>query len=411
METDLIIIGGGAAGMAAALFAKRAGARVLLLEHNEKLGKKIYITGKGRCNVTNLCGQEEFLSQVPRNPRFLFAALSFLSPEKLRELLHSLGCPTVVERGQRVFPVSQKASDVTKALASELSNDDIRFHARVTAFLIEDGKILGVKLESGQELLADAVILATGGLSYPVTGSTGMGHAMLADCGHAITPLSPSLTGFDTRDEWAKDLQGLTLKNIALHAAWGRKSKYSEQGELLFTHFGVSGPLTLSLSSHLAGSDVKEARVWLDLKPALTQETLHNRLQEDIRQNGKKALSSLLPSYMPASLAAVFPQVIPLDAQKPLHQMTGAERAAMVEGLKHLPLNLLAHRSFKEAVVTRGGVDVRQVNPSTMESKLVKGLFIAGELLDVDAMTGGFNLQIAFSTGALAGHSAATNKT
>lgn len=408
MTTDILVIGGGPAGLMAALFAKAEGARVLLLEHNEKLGKKLYITGKGRCNVSNLCQIEDFLKQVPRNPRFLYAALSFLPPDKLRELLHSLGCPTVVERGNRVFPESQKASDVTRALSNKLDSREIRLKTRAVSLLAGNGKAEGVVLEDGEEIRAHAVVLATGGLSYPLTGSTGIGHRLAEMAGHAIMPLSPSLTGFDTRDEWPRKLQGLTLKNVSLQASWGRKGRFREQGELLFTHFGISGPLALSLSAYLAGSDVKAAEVWLDLKPALDEATLQTRLADEITSFGRRSLGSLLTGYLPASLAAVFPGITGLPEAKTLNQLSAAERSLMIKSLKHLPVALLSHRPFSEAVITRGGVDVKQVNPSTMASRLMEGLYFAGEILDVDALTGGFNLQITFATGALAGHSAAT---
>ncbi len=406
---DVLIIGGGAAGLMAALAAKEQGKSLLLLEHNEKLGKKIYITGKGRCNVTNLCEVEDFLKQVPRNPRFLYAALNYLSPQGLIDKLENYGCPTVVERGKRVFPESQKASDVTKALASALSPGEVRLNTRVSDLLIKEGRVKGVKTDKGEEILANTVLIATGGLSYPVTGSTGIGHKLAREAGHTVTPLSPSLTGFNTRDEWPKALTGLSLKNVAINAAWGKKSKHQEQGEMLFTHFGISGPLCLTLSSLLAGTNVMEAEVFLDLKPALSRETLQKRLEGDILSFGRKTLSSLLPSYLPASLAALFPQIVGLNGQKPLNQLSAGDREAILSGLKRLPLRLSSHRAYTEAVVTRGGVSVKEVNPSTLMSKLVDGLYFAGEILDVDAFTGGFNLQIAFSTGALAGKSAANH--
>ena len=409
---DVIIVGGGPAGMTAALFAKTQGARILLLEHNEKLGKKLYITGKGSCNVTNLCEREEFLSQVPRNPQFLYAALAFLSPQRLCDWLSSLGCPTVVERGRRVFPASRKASDVTRALAAGLKTNEVRYHARVQELFVTDGQIGGVRLENNEVIQAGAVVLATGGLSYPSTGSTGLGHAMAQLVGHAVSrPLLPSLTGFDTIDEWPKRLQGLTLKNVKLLASWGKRSRFEEQGEILFTHFGVSGPLVLSLSSYLAGQDLSGVQVAIDLKPALTHEVLQKRLEEEITDHGKRTLGRLLTDYLPASLAAVYPDVIGLPAGKVLNQLTRLERAGFVEGLKRLPVRLRAHRPFSEAVITCGGVMVSQVDSSTMASKLIAGLYFAGELLDVDALTGGYNLQIAFSTGALAGYSAASRIT
>ena len=354
MTADVLIAGGGAAGLMAALFAKRAGASVLLLEHNEKLGKKIYITGKGRCNVTNLCDREEFLSNVLRNPRFLYAALEFLSPDKLVSLLSDLGCPTVTERGKRVFPKSQKASDVTKALASVLKDSEIRLNTRVTGVEAADGQVTGLRLSSGETLTGKALVLATGGLSYPVTGSTGDGYRFAGEMGHSINPLSPSLTGFDTADSWPKALQGLTLKNIALHASWPRKGSFAQQGELLFTHFGISGPLALSLSGHLAGLDLAAASVHLDLKPALSDAVLRQRITKDVREQSRRTLGSLLREYLPASLAEIFPDMLGLDSQTVLNQFTAKDRETLVSGLKNLPIRLAAARSFREAVVTRG---------------------------------------------------------
>ena len=405
---EIVIVGGGPAGMTAALFAKMQGARILLLEHNEKLGKKLYITGKGSCNITNLCEREEFLAKVPRNPRFLYAALTFMSPQRLCNWLNFLGCPTVVERGRRVFPASRKASDVTRALASGLETDEVCYHARVQELLVANGRIYGVRLENNRIIYAGAVILATGGLSYPTTGSTGLGHNMALRAGHAVSPLLPSLTGFDTIDEWPKHLQGLSLKNVKLMASWGKKKKFEEQGEMLFTHFGISGPLVLSLSSYLADQELSSTQVAIDMKPALTREMLQKRLAEDIMNHGRRTLSRLLTDYLPASLATVYPDIVGLSGEKVLNQLTSQERTDFVEGMKCLPVRLRARRPFSEAVITCGGVKVSQVNSSTMASKLIKGLYFAGELLDVDALTGGYNLQIAFSTGALAGHSAAS---
>ncbi len=402
---DIIVIGGGPAGMAAALYAKQGGASVLLLEQNEKLGKKLYITGKGRCNVTNQASHEDFLANVPRNPRFLHAALSFLSPDDLREWLRRLGCETLVERGQRVFPVAQKASDVIKAFSRGFASDEVRLHTQVLEITAAEDQVTGVMLADGSHLEAGMVILATGGVS--VTGSRGEGHRMARNLGHGVGELLPALVGLEAEDGWIPALKGLSLKNAALHAAAGGKTRFSEQGELLFTHTGISGPLALSLSSQLAGTNWQAMEVWIDLKPALGRDTLLNRLSRDIREKGRKQLSSLLPEYLPASLAKAFPQIAGLDGTKQLSQLTGSERGQVADTLKRLPLHLTGPGPLAEAVVTRGGVSVRDINPSTMASKRVEGLYFAGEIIDVDALTGGFNLQIAFSTGALAGASAA----
>jgi len=405
---DVLIIGGGPAGMTAAAFAKAAGARVLLIEHNEKLGKKLYITGKGRCNLSNLCELEEFLEHVPRNPRFLYAALDFMPPQKLRDWLDILDCPSMVERGKRVFPVSQKASDVTRALAGNLLEKEFRLKTKAVSLMIQEGRINGVRLSSGDEIHASAVVLATGGLSYPLTGSTGDGHQLAIEAGHRVSELYPSLTGLETEEEWPRNLQGLTLKNVnvTLSSRWPEKGRFREQGEVLFTHFGVSGPLVLMLSSYLSGLPIKDIEASIDLKPAVEEAVLSRRLESDAAQGGRKSLQGLLHEYMPSRLAALFPEIAGVPGTKPVSQLSAQERERLVFRMKHLSLHISRLRPFSEAVITRGGVNVKEVNPSTMESRLVKGLYFAGELLDVDALTGGFNLQIAFSTGALAGHSA-----
>jgi len=403
----VLVIGGGPAGMAAALFALRAGAQVTLLERNDKLGKKLYITGKGRCNVTNVAEGEDFLAQVPRNPRFLYASLGFLSTEGLRALLRELGCDTVAERGGRVFPAGQKASDVTRALARGLAGADIRLGARVASLRALDNGGFEVMLEGDEPLQADTVVIATGGLSYPVTGSTGDGHTLARAAGHRVTDTHPALVPLETADDWARPLQGLALKNVALTARRGKKTLFSEQGELLFTHFGISGPLVLSMSSVLAGLPLKEVICAIDLKPAVPAQELEQRLARLLAEGGRRPAASLLPQLMPRSLAQAFPQVCPVDLQKACSQITADERRQIVQALKAIPVRLTVARPMAEAVVTRGGVDVRDVDPSTMMSRRVPGLFFAGEVLDVDAFTGGYNLQIAFATGALAGHRAA----
>lgn len=406
-QHQILVIGGGAAGMLAALFAAREGARVLLLERNEKLGKKIYITGKGRCNVTNLCDTEEFLRNVPRNPRFLYSALGLLAPDQMLSLLEDLGCQTKVERGRRAFPVSDKASDVTRALERGLkaAGVEIRLHARVKQLLIEENKAAGVQLENGETIPASAVIVCTGGLSYPSTGSDGDGLRMAEETGHDLIPCRPSLVGIKTKEAWPMELQGLTLKNVCLSGRSCGKIIYSELGEMLFTHFGVSGPLVLELSSHLPEN--KPTEMLLDLKPGLTEEQLAARLARELAAAGKKQLSTVLQTLLPKAFAAIFPRLCGVDGAMPCSQVSAKARAAIVHALKALPLTPLALRPMTEAIVTRGGVNVRMLAPGTMESKKIAGLYFAGEMVDVDAHTGGYNLQIAFSTGALAGKSAA----
>ena len=405
---DVLVVGGGAAGMAAAVFAARSGARVLLLEKNEKLGKKVYITGKGRCNLTNDCSRDEFLSQVPRNPRFLYSALSCLSPRDMMSLLEEAGCPVEVQRGRRVFPRSEKASDVTRALASCLQSAGvrIRLNAEVAGLERSGDRITGVRLAGGEQIQADAVILCTGGLSYPATGSTGDGYRFAADAGHTVLPASPVLVGLETKEDWPRLLQGLSLRNVTLTLSRGKKELYSELGEMLFTHFGVSGPLVLEASCHLPDPP-DSASLSIDLKPGLTAEQLDARLLRDFAAAGKKLLRSELGTLLPARLAEMFPERCGLPASLPCSQVTAVQRRRLVETLKSLPLSVRVPRPLSEAVVTRGGVSVREIDPATMRSRLIPNLFFAGEVIDVDAHTGGFNLQIAWSTGALAGRSAA----
>ncbi|MBR2602119.1 MAG: NAD(P)/FAD-dependent oxidoreductase [Clostridia bacterium] len=407
---SVLIIGAGAAGLMAAVFAAGAGAEVTVLERNEKPGKKIYLTGKGRCNVTNDCTMEEFLREVPQNPRFLYSALSFFSPEDMKNLLAENGCPTVTQRGRRVFPATEKASDVTRTLVrvAQQRGTRILLNQRVKRLLIgEAGRVTGVETEDGAQRAADAVILATGGVSYPATGSTGDGYRFAAEAGHTVLPAMPSLIGLESKEAWPRELQGLSLKNVRITLKKGKKSLYSEQGEMLFTHFGFSGPLILEASCHLP-ADIRDCMLELDLKPGLTREQLDARLQRDLEAGSRKQIRNILPGLMPGSLAEIFPSICGLPAELPCNQVTASQREVLVNRMKTLPLDISGRRPIAEAVVTRGGVSVKEVNPGTMESKLIPGLYFAGEILDVDAHTGGYNLQIAFSTGALAGNSAAT---
>ena len=405
--SEIVVIGGGAAGMMAAVFAARAGGNVTLLEKNEKLGKKVYITGKGRCNLTNDCDMDGFLAQVPRNPRFLYSALNFFSPRDMMNLLEENGCPVTVQRGKRVFPASEKASDVTKALASLLRglNVRIRLNSTVRRLKTDSGRITGAELADGSFLTADAVVIACGGLSYPSTGSTGDGYRFAEALGHTVIPPSPVLVGLETEESWPRTLQGLSLRNVVLTLRTGKKTLYTELGEMLFTHFGISGPLALEASCHLPDPPGGTA-ISVDLKPGLTREQLDTRIRRDFSEAGKKQLKSVLPGLLPSSLAEIFPVLCGIDASLPCSQVTAAQREKLLDTLKALPLTVRAPRPVDEAVVTRGGVSVKEIEPGTMRSRLVSNLFFAGEMIDVDAHTGGFNLQIAWSTGALAGASA-----
>ena len=403
----MAVVGGGAAGMMAALFSARAGAKTVLLEKNEKLGKKVYITGKGRCNVTNACeSTEDFLREVPRNPRFLYSALRFFGPGDMLALLASLGCETKVERGRRAFPVSDHASDVTKALEKGLreAGADIRLRTNVKRLAVRDGRVSGLETEDGAFLPADCVIVCTGGLSYPSTGSTGDGLRWAQALGHGVSAPLPSLVGLRTRESWPRELQGLTLKNIALTGKAGKKTLYAEQGELLFTHFGLSGPLAIELSAHLPPEGV--CQVFLNLKPGLTREQLEHRLTREFAAAGKKQLSTVMQTLLPQRFAALFSSLCGMDGTTLCSQVTAPMRSLIADRLQSLPLSIIGTRPIEEAIITRGGVDVKSLSPATMESKRVSGLFFAGETVDVDAHTGGYNLQIAWSTGALAGKSA-----
>lgn len=412
MQNRIIVIGGGAAGMMAAIYASRAGAEVVLLEKNEKLGKKVYITGKGRCNVTNASEREEFLRHVFRNPRFLYASLAELDNEGLMRLIESEGVPLKTERGNRVFPVSDHSSDIILALkrAMEKGNVDVRLNAGAESLLIQDGRIAGVKLETGESISANAVIIATGGVSYPSTGSTGDGYRFAEAAGHTIETPRASLVPIETRESWPANLMGLTLKNVRLTAYATVKGKekvlYSEMGEMLFTHFGISGPLVLTLSC-LMPENPESVRLEIDLKPALDEAALDARLVRDFRELSRKQLVAAMDGPVPHNLGLQLLLLAHLSATAPINGVTVEQRKSLVRLLKAVPLTPKRLRGFDEAIITRGGVNVKEVNPKTVESKCVSGLYFAGEVLDLDAATGGYNLQIAFSTGALAGKSAA----
>ena len=411
MKRDVIVVGGGAAGMMAALYAAREGAHVTLLEKNEKLGKKVYITGKGRCNVTNAAPSDVFMAHIYRNPRFMYRALALLDNRGLMELVEELGTPLKIERGERVFPVSDHASDVIAALRRglERAGVDLRYGVRVRELWIEDGACRGVWTED-ERLQADAVVVATGGLSYPSTGSTGDGYGWANQTGHALVGQVPSLVPLETVESWPALLMGLSLKNVRLtaRAKVGSKEKklFSEQGEMLFTHFGISGPLVLTLSE-LLPDDPSGIKLSIDLKPALDESMLNARLLRDFRELSRKQIPAVMDGLVPKALGRQMLVLLKIAEGTPVNAVTAQQRQALVALMKNLPLTVSRRRGFDEAIITRGGVSVKDIDPATMQSRRISGLYFSGEMIDVDAATGGFNLQIAFSTGALAGQSAA----
>ena len=411
MNDKVIIAGGGAAGMFASIFAARSGCQVHLFEKNEKLGKKLFITGKGRCNVTNACDDGElFLSRVVTNRRFLYSAFYSFSNLDMIEFLESHGLPLKTERGNRIFPVSDKSSDVIRLLTSLMKESGVQVHLNtpVKELLMEDGRICGVELENGQKEYADAVILACGGLSYPQTGSDGDGHRMAGEVGHSCTRLLPSLVPLLVQEDWCHELQGLSLKNVTLTLRQGKKQIYQEFGEMMFTHFGITGPIVLSASTCVHKYLKKgNLQAEIDLKPALTEKQLDERVLRDFAEVPNRQLRNALDKLLPKSLILPLIQVSGNDPYAVVHDMTKQSRLALIRTVKALPLTVTGTRGFAEAIITQGGIPVKEVMPDTMESKIVRGLFLAGEMLDLDAVTGGYNLQIAWSTGRAAGIGAA----
>lgn len=410
METNRVVVaGGGASGMMAAITAARAGADVVLLEPNEKVGRKLYITGKGRCNVTNNCDLESLMASIPRNGKFLYSAFSRFSPADTMAFFEGLGVKLKTERGSRVFPVSNQAADIVDALFFELRRQGVEIRRdRVTGLSARDGRITGIETENGGELSGcEALILATGGASYPRTGSTGDGYGLARSVGHTIKPIRGSLVPLESDDPCCGALQGLSLRNVELNVK-NEKGKivFREQGELLFTHFGLSGPLVLSASAHMDGSK-HSYTAHIDLKPALDERKLDARLLRDFEERANQDYANALGGLVPRSMIPVLVERTGIPGDTKVHDIRKEQRRRLLETLKDFSVALSGTRPVEEAVITSGGVAVGEVDPKTMESKKARGLFIAGELLDVDAYTGGFNLQIAWATGCAAGLAAA----
>jgi predicted Rossmann fold flavoprotein len=409
----VIVVGGGAAGLMASYAAASEGADVLLLEAMSAVGRKLLITGKGRCNFTNRADFAEFIANFPGNAAFLHSSLRAFSNQDVIDFFAAHGVPSKVERGGRLFPVSDQARDIVTALfdAARGAGVKILTGRRVRSLMIEEGQMVGVQTAEHGEFRSGAVIVATGGLSYPTTGSTGDGYEMARFAGHSVTPLRPALVPLESPEEWVKSLQGLSLRNVSAVVKADGKKLAEDFGEMLFTHFGVSGPIVLSLSSaaQIALSDrkVKTVQLEINLKPALTPETLDQRLQRDFTQFSRKQFKNSLFELLPIRLVPVMIELSGISPEKPTHQVTRAERIRFAELLQCLPLRVTKTRPVSEAVVTAGGVSVKEINPRTMGSKHVEGLYFAGEVIDVDGYTGGFNLQAAFSTGFAAGRAAA----
>ena len=400
--------------MMAAISASEAGKKVIILEKNEKLGKKLFITGKGRCNVTTACPPEEFLNHVMTNPRFLYSSFSRFNNEDMIAFLITAGLKTKVERGQRVFPFSDHSSDVIQTLKRQCEKNRviIRYHARVTDILLNDEQTAfsGVRLEDGEIITGESLIMACGGNSYASTGSNGEGYLLAESIGHTIKPVYPSLVPFVMKETWCKDLMGLTLKNVSITVKNGKKSIYEGFGEFLFTHFGVSGPLVLTASTCLGKYqkplEEGKLRLILDMKPSLTMEQMEKRFLREFDTYRNKNISNVIERMLPKKMVPIFLRIADIPEDKKVHSISKKERHRMMELMKGLEMHIEGVRTFDEAIVTRGGVNVKEVSPTTMESKLVKNVYFAGEMLDLDAVTGGFNLQIAWSTGYVAGQNA-----
>lgn len=409
VKKKIVVVGAGAAGMMAAGRAAELGAKVVLIEKNQRVGRKIMITGKGRCNLTNNCEVRTFIENVPVNPRFLYSAINYFTPQDAMEFFESLGVELKTERGNRVFPVSDRAADIVDALREYVLSSGVKIvNDAARELLLEDGAVAGIKGEK-EAYYADSVIVCCGGKSYPLTGSTGDGYRLAAQAGHSVTELKPSLVPLESSDGDCKSMQGLSLKNIAVKIIDNKTGKtvYTDFGEMLFTHFGVSGPVILSASSHIR--DISEGKYTLsvDLKPALDFEKLDRRIQNDFRENSNRDVSNAFSKLLPRKLIVPVLKRWGVEFDRKCNSITRTERHALCELLKGFTIDIKGFRPIEEAIVTSGGVKTTELSPKTMESKLVSGLYFAGEVIDCDAYTGGFNLQIAWSTGRLAGENAA----
>ncbi len=406
---DVLVIGGGAAGCMAAGTAAKNGNSVLLIDRNEKIGRKVMITGKGRCNVTNACSLlNEIIENIPVNGRFMYSALSRFMPFDTMDFFEGQGVPLKIERGNRVFPESDKAVDIVDALHRFIKSNGVkRATGRIKKFNTENGRIISAEDENGNTYTAEKYILATGGKSYPLTGSSGDGYELAKQCGHTITELKPALVPLETTDNWTGSLQGLALKNIAITVRDNDtyRDVYNDFGEMIFTHFGISGPVILSASSHMKNIHSNKYTVEIDLKPGLTEEKLDTRLLRDFAENANKSIANALVKLLPSKLIPVIVRLSDIPSDMKVNQITKDMRKDLVYLLKHFEVNIGGFRPIEEAIVTSGGVSVKEINPKTMQSTICENLYFAGELIDVDAYTGGFNLQVAFSTGVLAGKS------
>ena len=410
METDHLCIGGGPAGVFAALTAAANGKRCMILEHNKQLGRKLRITGKGRCNLTNNCDRDTLLANIPANGKFLYSALSRYTPQDVMAYFEGLGVPLKTERGNRVFPVSDRAEDIVQALQKAVQRAGIPVvHGNAAHLILEQGRCLGVRTADGREFRAGTTLLATGGLSYPKTGSDGTGYRLAEEAGHTIVPPMPSLIPLVTKENWCRDAMGLSLRNVTLRLYRGEKCVFEDLGEMLFTHFGVSGPLVLSASALMRKGSPEDYRLEIDLKPGLTPEQLDKRIHRDLAESPNRDLGNILHALLPAKLILPVLRLCGIAPDTKANTLTKAQRLTLGSCIKAVSLHVRAFRPIEEAIITRGGVSVKEVDARTMASKRCEGLYFAGEILDLDGYTGGFNLQIAFSTAYSAGIAMADN--